>query len=109
MKLNVQDPAADQAVVPAVIVIEPEFQELGLIRMEECDRLLANFRFDTPAAERAEGRAVGEHEHLGALLLRRAAARTDDRAQRDSFVALTVFADFIEEQLHEAIVAAVPL
>ena len=56
---DVHDPAADQAIIPAIVVVETKFQQLGFVIGEKCDRLLANFRFNTPAALRAEGSAVG--------------------------------------------------
>ena len=48
-----------------------------LAGLPECIVLVA------PAADRAEGTAIGPHQHLRARPLRRGALRADDRHERD--------------------------
>ena len=74
-------PAADQAVVPAVIVVQAEGEDFGPAGVVEPEQRPAlHLGLDAPAAERAGLRAVGVDEHRRAGLLRRAAAGLDDRA-----------------------------
>src|SRR5262249_29192622 len=76
--------AADEAVVPAVVVVEAEGQHLAaalaLRAGQDAQGALLDLGLDAAAAEGAALAAVGEDEHGGAGLLRRRAARLDDRA-----------------------------
>src|SRR5262245_61111333 len=74
-------PTADESVIPAVIVVEAERENLGLagvIEAQECSAL--NFSLDAAAAECSGLRSVGVNEHCRAGLLRRAAAGLHHRA-----------------------------
>ena len=64
---HLHPPAADQAVVPAVVVVElkaDDFRPCRRSRMRQ--RLAFHFGLDAAAAQRAGLRAVGEDEHRGA-------------------------------------------
>ena len=72
--------AADQAVVPAVIVVEAEGEHLrpaAVARPSDAEGTLLDLGLDAAAAEGAALAAVGEDEHGGPGLLRRRAARLD--------------------------------
>jgi hypothetical protein len=72
--------AADEAVVPAVVVVKLEGEDFGAAAgIEAAKGLPLDLGLDAAAAERARLRAVGVDEHRGAGLLRRAAARLHDR------------------------------
>src|SRR5437763_254351 len=74
-------PAADEAVVPAVVVVETESEDVRpAARRQDAQGLLFHLRLDAAAAEGPALAAVGEDEHRGAGLLRRRAARLDHRA-----------------------------
>src|SRR5262249_39492940 len=79
---NAHTAAADEAVVPAVIVVEAEGQDAGhaVLAAEDAQGPLLDLGLDAAAAEGAALAAVGEDEHGGAGLLRRRAARLDHRA-----------------------------
>src|SRR5205823_1589220 len=74
--------AADQAVVPAVVVVEVEAEELRFRAAvtERSQGLALDFGLDAAAAEGAGLAAVGENDHGGARLLRRRTACLDDGA-----------------------------
>ena len=84
LHVNVHRPAADQPVVPAVIMVEAEREQRGSVHREQFDRAPAHFCFDAPPAERADRPPVADEQHPRPALLRRAPARRDDRAQRDA-------------------------
>ena len=73
--------AADQAVVPAVIVIELKAGDLRLAFRQNGQGAAFHLGLDASAAQRAGLRAVVEHQHRGAGLLRRAAARLHQPAK----------------------------
>jgi hypothetical protein len=82
---HVHDAAADQAVVPAIVVIEAKGEEAALVvSVHQALGAEAHFGFDASAAERADGFAVLPGRAWRAPILRRAAARADDRAERDA-------------------------
>src|SRR5262249_60305107 len=72
--------AADQAVVPPVVVVEAKGQYLGpSARSQNTEGALLNFGLDAASAQRPALPAVGEDEHGCPGLLRRRAARLDHR------------------------------
>lgn len=73
-------PAADQAVVPAVVVIELKGKQFRAAFGDHAQRAPLNFRLDAAAAEGARLRTIGEDKHRGAGLLRRGAAGFDEAA-----------------------------
>ena len=89
--------AADQAVVPAVVVIELKRGDFGRPSCKIGQRLALDFGLDAAAAERAGLRAVGEDEHRGAGLLRRRAARFHQPATSDATPALDGGKELIEK------------
>ena len=70
--------AADQAVVPTVIVIEMERHDLGPPLVEQEKRAAFHLGFDTAASQGARLRAIREDEHGGPGLLGRRAASFDE-------------------------------
>src|SRR5256885_1374257 len=73
-------PAADETVVPAVVVVETEGEQLGVglgavLAGEHAQGALLDLGLDAAAAEGAVLAAVGEDEHGGAGFLGRGAAR----------------------------------
>src|SRR5439155_12733928 len=73
--------AADQAVVPAVIVVEREGEDFrAAAGVEGAEGTLLDLRLDAASAEGPALAAVGEDEHGGAGLLGRGAARLDEQA-----------------------------
>src|SRR5262249_12632786 len=72
--------AANQAIVPAVVVVEVESEDFGLAGAggEDGEGALFDLGLDATAAQRAALAAVGKDQHGGASLLRRGAARLDD-------------------------------
>ena len=76
--------AADQAVVPAVVVIEVELQQRRIARAEFFERTAADLRLDAPAAERAERAGIRAHKHRRPGDLRRRAAVRRTAQQRGS-------------------------
>src|SRR5262249_39355763 len=74
--------AANQAVVPTIVVVEIEGKEFGLAAAvgQDAKRALLHLGLDAAAAERAALAAVGENEHGSAGFLRGRAARLDHRA-----------------------------
>src|SRR6185437_14035139 len=80
---NLHSAAADQAVVPPVVVVELKADHFGAAGIEAGQSLPLDFGFNAAAAERARLRTVGEDQHCGAGLLRRRAARFDQAAIDD--------------------------
>ena len=75
-------PAANQAVVPAVVVVELKAGDQRRALAQHGQRAAFDLGLDAAAAERAGLAAIVEHEHRRAGLLRRAAARFHEPAQR---------------------------
>src|SRR5579871_919744 len=75
--------AADEAVIPTVIIIKMEGQHLGpLAAGGQCTQgTLAHLGLDAAAAERAALSPIGEDQHGSSRLLRRRAARLDHGAE----------------------------
>jgi xanthine dehydrogenase large subunit len=63
---DVHRAAADQTVVPAVIVIELEAEQAIRRCEDQFERLRSHFRFDASAADRAERLSIGQHDHTRA-------------------------------------------
>lgn len=62
--------AADESVVPAVVVVELEREDFGGALVDQLQGAASDFCFDASAAESADLGAVGEDEHAGAGFLR---------------------------------------
>ena len=77
--------AADQAIVPAEIVVEHEFEGFGPAGLERAQREPLRFGFETAAAEGAFDFAVGIEERLGTDLLRTRSLCAGDDAEGDGF------------------------
>ena len=77
--------AADQAVVPAEIVIEHQLECFRLAGLERGEREPLRLGFETAAAERAFDFAVGIKQRLRAKLLRAGTFHAGDDAERDRF------------------------
>ena len=67
--------AADESVVPAVVVIEVESEHISAPAPLHLEGSSLHFRFHAPAAERTTLLAACVHEHRGAWFLRRGASR----------------------------------
>lgn len=86
--------AADQAVVPAEVVVELEGEEVsggiggGRCAQEEFERAGTHFCFDATAADGAVGLSVRKDEHDGAGLLRGAAEGADEGADGEELAGL---------------------
>src|SRR5262245_16750974 len=76
-------PATDQAVVPAVIVVQGEGEQFRLVAAiaQHAQSALLHFRLYAAAAQRSCLAAVREHQHGGPGLLRRRAARLHEGAE----------------------------
>ena len=85
MNGDVHGAAADEAVVPAKILIELKGEEAVLVFVHELLSAGADFGFDAAAAKGADGIAVAEDEHGSAFALRGAAAGANDGAEGDGF------------------------
>ena len=103
--------AAEQAVVPAEVVIEPEGEEPARVSLrtpvrEQPQRPRADLRLDAPAADRPQRPAVGQHDQHRPLLLRRAAARAHDRADGQGLPGVAAADDLVEEVEHAGMARA---
>ena len=79
--------AADEAVVPAEIMVEEQIEGGGFTGTEGVESAVLNFRFETAAAEGAVDAAVGKEERLRADLLWTGAFDAGDERERDVFTA----------------------
>src|SRR5205809_5876089 len=79
LRQDAHSAAADEAVVPAVVVVEVEDEKLRAIALviQDAQGTLLDLGFDATSAERAALAAIGEDEHRRPRLLRRRAARLD--------------------------------
>ena len=78
---NTHSPTANEAIVPAIVVVKHEGQEFGPSGLKESQRPLFDLCFDAAAAERPALAAVGENQHRRAGFLRRRAARFHQRTE----------------------------
>ncbi len=76
--------AADQAVVPAVIVVEFELQQAGPVRAQHREGLLPHLRLDASTADRAvdSRRVIDEHQRAGRLGRRAPGPHQETRGHR---------------------------
>lgn len=78
--------AADEAVVPAEIVVEHHFKFGGLAGFQGGERARLNLGFETAAAECANDFSVGEKNGLGPGALRAGTFGAGDERQRERLV-----------------------
>ena len=100
--------AADQAVVPAVVVVEAEGEHLGFrfaVTAQGSERLAFDLGLDAAAAEGADLSAVGEDEHGRPGLLRRGAARLDDGAVDAIAAGMEGVVQFGEKFAHDVMIS----
>ena len=86
--VNLHLAAADQPGFLDEIVVEVVLDERGTPRRDRLARATERVVLVAAAADRADGAAVGEDEHLRADPLRRRADGADDRHERRGFTAL---------------------
>jgi hypothetical protein len=98
--------AADQAVVPAEVVIKDEFKGLWFAVAEGLEGEALGFGFETTAAERAGNLAIGIEQRLGAELLRARTFHARDDAERDGFVCTGRFREGLEQVFHHVTAVA---
>ena len=78
--------AADEAVVPAEIVIEQHIELGGLAGFQRRERARLNLGFETAAAERAGDFSVGEKNGLGPGALRAGTFRAGNERERERLI-----------------------
>jgi hypothetical protein len=101
LNIDVHRPAADQAVVPAVVVVELEGEQLGRPREQNLDRLHAHLGLDAPAAERSDRLSIGQQQHPRPSRLRRAPPSRDDRAQRHGLPRIRTANELFQNAIHD--------
>src|SRR5262249_49366816 len=92
--------AADQAVVPAEVVVEVEVEEFDAAGVEAVETAAAGFSLHAAAAERAEDAAVGEEEGAGAGLLGRGAAGVRHGGEGERLPLAQQADDVVEDWIH---------
>ena len=88
LDVHVHLSATDQAVLLREVVVELVVEERRAPRDERVARLPERIVLVAPAADGADGAAVGEHQHLRAGTLWRRAVGADDGHERDGLAAL---------------------
>lgn len=102
--------AADQAVVPAEIVVEQEIEGGGLAGANGFDGALLNFRLQATAAEGAVNAAIGIKQGLRADFLRAGTFDAGNERERDRFAgARGVRQGLKYEMLHSACVLGIKI
>ena len=79
--------AADEAVVPAEVVVKEKIEGGGLAGAEGIEGAMLDFGFEAATAERAADAAIGKKEGLGADLLGAGTLDAGDECERDAFAA----------------------
>src|SRR5262249_34185192 len=90
--------SADQAVVPAVVVVQQIIQKTGLLLAKKLEGLAPHLGLHAATAEGAHGAIVGTNEHRGACRLRCRAARLDDDAQRGRAAGVVLVDEILKDR-----------
>ncbi len=103
LDVDVHGSTADQAIIPAQVVVEFEGEKLGLVGLDLLEGGGADFRFNASAAEGADGLARLQDQHLGAFFLRAGALGFDEGAEGER---KRVGAEGFEDAGHKNIVGS---
>ena len=94
--------AAEQAVIPAIIMIQAIREKSSRPVAHPAEGLGADLGLDASAAERAESLAIFENEHGRPLILRRTPASADDDAQSNGLASADAIEDSVQEFEHDS-------
>src|SRR5579859_2804273 len=100
--------AADQAVVPAEIMVQQKVERGGLAGAERLNGALLDFGFQAAAAERAQDAAIGIKQRLRADLLRAGTFHRGDDAQGRRLAAARGLRERLEDGVLHGTSACLP-
>src|SRR6185503_7725648 len=95
--------AADEAVVPAEIVVQQQVERGRFARAQRLDGALLDFRLQAATAERAVDAAVREKNRLRADLLRAGTLDAGNDPQRHAFARARGVGEGLEDDVFHAV------
>ena len=101
--------SANQAVIPAVVVVELKREQLDRATRQQSQRAAFDLGLDATAAECADLRAIGEHEHRRPRLLRCGTACLDEGRVADGPTVSQSDVEFLDEREHVGVIRVAEL
>jgi len=100
---HLHSPAADESVIPAVIVVQMERDNFRLPLVQEKQRPPFDLGFDAAAAQSPCLGAIGKDEHRRARFLRRRSSRLDQGRKRNRLLVADRCGQVVQDIAHRAL------